>query len=101
MNSLRETTTGSVPRAIAQSSEYCFPQPATLGASLSLIELWRACGAFEWLTLGYLSWLNVMLLIFHRHVNHALRYVAIHLCLGIAVACVVAAAARKPFACNV
>jgi len=95
MNSLRESAAGGVSRAIAQSSEYCFPHRATLGPSLSLNELWRACGAFEWLTLGYLSWLNVMLAIFHRHVNHAQRYFAIHLCLGIALACLAAAAARS------
>lgn len=50
-----------------------------------LVEIWRACGAFEWVTFAYLTWVNIVLGIFHRNVPHAAMYVVAHvwLCLGI------------------
>ena len=50
-----------------------------------LADIWRSCGAFEWVTFLYLAWLNVALIIFHGHVAHAGMYVVVHtwLCLGI------------------
>jgi membrane-associated phospholipid phosphatase len=41
-------------------------------------EVWRACGAFEWVTIGYLSWILVLLCLFHRNIPHAGRSFAIH-----------------------
>jgi membrane-associated phospholipid phosphatase len=57
--------------------------PATEGAksevaSRSLAVVRRACGAFEWVTLGYLGWMLVLLCAFRRNIPHAARYFAIH-----------------------
>jgi membrane-associated phospholipid phosphatase len=84
MNPARETATDTGPNPQAHSWEYDLPQPAMRGPAQTLDEVWNACGAFEWVTAGYLVWLNVMLAIFHRNVNHASLYFAIHL--GIAAA---------------
>jgi len=43
-----------------------------------LARVWRACGAFEWVTLGYLGWMLVLLCAFRRNIPHAARYFAIH-----------------------
>jgi len=47
-------------------------------ASLRLAEVWRACGAFERVTMGYLGWMLAVLCLFHRNIPHAGRYFAIH-----------------------
>lgn len=67
--------------------------PATLTDWFS--EARAACGAFEWVTLGYLAWLIGVLLVFHRNVAHAGAYFAIHLGLGVAIAYLAGAAARS------
>jgi len=44
-------------------------------------------GPFEWVTYAYLAWLEAMVILFHRNVLHAPRYVLVHfaIALGIAV----------------
>jgi membrane-associated phospholipid phosphatase len=95
MSPLRETArdTASLPQA--HSWEYDVRQPAIRGASLTLNEVWSECGAFEWVTAGYLVWLNAMLAIFHRNVSHASFYFAIHLGIAAAVGSLAWAAARS------
>ena len=85
MNPLREPATGAAPNPQAHSWEYDVPQPVAHGARQSLDEVWIACGAFEWVTSGYLVWLNMMVAIFHRNVNHPSLYFVIHLGLVVAV----------------
>jgi len=84
MNPLRETARDTAPLLQAHPWGYDVQQPAKRGASRTLNEVWSACGAFEWVTTGYLVWLNVTIAIFHRNLNHALLYFAIDL--GIAAA---------------
>jgi membrane-associated phospholipid phosphatase len=43
-----------------------------------LAEVWRACGAFEWVTIVYLGWMLAVLSLFHRNVPQAALYFAIH-----------------------
>ncbi len=43
-----------------------------------LAEMWRACRAFEWVTIGYLGWILALLCLCHRNVSHAGRLFAIH-----------------------
>jgi membrane-associated phospholipid phosphatase len=50
--------------------------------SRRLAEVRRACGAFEWVTMGYLSWMLVLLCAFHRNIPHAARYFAIHVAIA-------------------
>jgi membrane-associated phospholipid phosphatase len=63
-----------------------------------LAEIWRACGAFEWVTAAYLAWLNAVLLVFHRNVAHAAMYTVVHvwLCLGIICLAWAAAHSKNP-----
>jgi len=63
-----------------------------------LAEIWRACGAFEWVTFAYLAWVNVALLAFHRNVAHAAMYLVVHvwLCLGIICLAWAAAHSKNP-----
>lgn len=60
-----------------------------------LADLRRSCGAFEWVTFAYLVWLNAILLVFHRNVAHPARYFAIHVCVGLSIACLSLAALRS------
>ena len=46
--------------------------------SRRVAEVWRACGAFEWVTISYLGWTLVLLCVFHRNIPQAGPYVAIH-----------------------
>lgn len=59
-------------------------RPDRPGESI-LSEAWRACGAFERVTLAYLAWLIAAILVFHRNLPAAPRYVLIHAALMAAV----------------
>jgi membrane-associated phospholipid phosphatase len=60
-----------------------------------LEEIWRACGAFEWLSLAYLAWMNTVLLIFHRNITQAGLYVVLHCWVALAIICLAWAAAHS------
>ena len=47
-------------------------------AARLLAEVSRGCGAFEWVTFGYLGWMFALLAIFHRNIPHAMSYFAVH-----------------------
>lgn len=38
---------------------------------------------FEWVTLGYLAWIEAILILFHKNVSQPLRYAVIHLAIGL------------------
>jgi membrane-associated phospholipid phosphatase len=44
----------------------------------ALVEAWTACGAFEWLALGYLAVTSVLVVIFAENLAHPLRLIARH-----------------------
>jgi membrane-associated phospholipid phosphatase len=58
-------------------------------------EVRAACGAFEWVSFAYLTWLNAILVLFHRNVPHAAGYFALHAAIAAAIACLARAAARS------
>jgi membrane-associated phospholipid phosphatase len=58
-------------------------------------EVWSACGAFEWATIGYLSWMLVLLCAFHRNIPHAARYFAIHVTIAAGIVCLAWMGARS------
>jgi membrane-associated phospholipid phosphatase len=95
MKPVREIATDAAPNPQAHSWEYDVPQAAMRGATQTLDEVWNACGAFEWVTIGYLAWLNVMLAVFHRNANHASLYFAIHFGIAAAIGSLAWAAARS------
>jgi len=57
-------------------------------------EAGQACGAFEWVTFGYLGWLSAIFLVCHRQLAHASRDFAIHAAVALAILWVVRAAAE-------
>jgi membrane-associated phospholipid phosphatase len=61
-----------------------------------LQEIWRACGAFEWLSLGYLAWMNAALLIFHRNIAQPGLYIVLHCWVALGILCLAWAAAHSP-----
>jgi len=50
-----------------------------------LTDVRRACGAFEWVTIGYLIWTLAVLCLFHRNIPHAGRYFAIHSAIAVGI----------------
>jgi len=55
-----------------------------------------ACGAFEWVTLSYLTVLNMLLMVFFRSIPHPHRYVAAHQCIALGLLLVACSAHRRP-----
>lgn len=64
--------------------------------SAILAEVRRACGAFEWVTFVYFAWLETMIALFHFHLAHPMRLLAIHLAIPAGIAALVCIAARSP-----
>ena len=40
---------------------------------------------FEWVTFAYLAWIEIILILFHRNVEHASGYLAIHLAIAVCI----------------
>jgi membrane-associated phospholipid phosphatase len=55
-----------------------------------------ACGAFEWVTLSYLTILNVLIMVFFRSIPHPQRYIAAHQCVALGIVLVACSAHRRP-----
>ena len=58
-------------------------------------EIREACGVFEWATLAYFAWLEAIVLVFHRNIPHAERYLVLHLLLATALVCLAGYAAES------
>lgn len=54
-------------------------------ARRKLTEVWSTCGAFEWVTSGYLGWMLGLLTVFHRNIPHAGRYFAVHCAIAVGI----------------
>lgn len=56
------------------------PHAERLGLTTSLaiefVEAWRACGAFEWIALGYLGFSSVLITLFAENLAHPVRLIA-------------------------
>jgi len=63
--------------------------------SRRLAEVWSVCGAFEWVTIGYLSWMLVLLCAFHRNIPYAARYFALHVTIAAGIVCLAWMGARS------
>ena len=50
-----------------------------------LAGAWRACGAFEWVTIVYLLWMLALLAVCRRNIQHAARSFAIHCALAVGI----------------
>lgn len=71
------------------------PAPRAEFIPRGLEEIWRACGAFEWLSLAYLEWLNAALMIFHRNIAQPGLYIVLHCWVALAIVCLAWAAAHS------
>jgi len=60
-----------------------------------LVEIRTACGTFEWITLIYFSWLNTIVVLFHRNLGHAAAYFMLHLLLAAGILCLAISAKRS------
>lgn len=81
----------------SSESESLVPVPDSLGCVFSVVcGLWRtsvrACSAFERLTLSYLTFLNLLIVIFHCNLPQAPIFFLGHLALAIAVIALAGAA---------
>jgi membrane-associated phospholipid phosphatase len=59
-------------------------------------EVRQACGAFEWVTFTYLTWLLVVFITRHARIANAPRLTALHLAIAASIAALAVAAARHP-----
>jgi membrane-associated phospholipid phosphatase len=69
--------------------------PSRTTLSQYLAEVRQACGAFEWVTFGYLAWILSLLLASHNNLAHAAKYAALHVALAAAIAQLAWSAARS------
>jgi membrane-associated phospholipid phosphatase len=66
-------------------------EPRENGITNLLAEVRQACGPFEWITFIYLTWLNGLVILFHRNIAHPLRHLAIQCAIALAIAFLVRA----------
>ncbi len=52
------------------------------GIARELADAWRACGAFEWVALGYLSLSAVLIAAFHANLAHPLLFFSAQACVA-------------------
>ena len=62
----------------------------------ALDEARQACGAFEWVTLAYLAWVKLVILVFHKNLAHPAAYFFVHTAIALAIVALAVAAARLP-----
>lgn len=62
----------------------------------ALNEARRACGAFEWVTLAYLAWVKLVILVFHKNLAHPAAYFIVHTVVAVAIVALAIASARHP-----
>ena len=77
--------------------------PSGSGTTSQLLSSWltktrQACGAFEWVTLGYLTWLSVVIAAYHANIPHAGSRLAIHFVVAAAILGLARSATRSPSA---
>jgi len=48
-------------------------------------ETRSACGAFEWISLGYLAWITTIIAVFHKNIAHPGAFVCGHCTIAVAV----------------
>jgi membrane-associated phospholipid phosphatase len=62
----------------------------------ALDEARRACGAFEWVTLGYLAWVKLVILAFHKNLSHPAAYFIANAAVAVAIVALAISAVRRP-----
>jgi membrane-associated phospholipid phosphatase len=62
----------------------------------SLDDARRACGAFEWVTLGYLAWVKIVIAVCHKNLPHPAAFFVAHSVAAAAIVALAVAALRHP-----
>jgi membrane-associated phospholipid phosphatase len=70
------------------------------GGAVRAISRWldeslHDCGVFEWVTLAYLGWLNVIVLLCHRNIPHWALYLSTHAAIAAGILLLAGFAARS------
>jgi membrane-associated phospholipid phosphatase len=74
-----------------------FPRTrASSGLAKALDEARRSCGAFEWVTLGYLTWVKILILVCHKNLEHPGELFLAHSIVAVAIVAVSIATLRHP-----
>jgi membrane-associated phospholipid phosphatase len=73
-----------------QKFVYRFSIPSTW-----IAQIRGACGAFEWVTFGYLGILDSLIFLFRKNLSAAPRYLLIHACVAAGIVALVWAASRS------
>jgi membrane-associated phospholipid phosphatase len=64
---------------------FLWPFPTGARGIARVRALFAACNAFEWLTLGYLTLLNLLLVLFHHNLSRPFLFITVHSALAIAI----------------
>ncbi|MGH9731040.1 MAG: phosphatase PAP2 family protein [Candidatus Acidiferrales bacterium] len=59
-------------------------------------ETRSACGAFEWISLGYLAWITTIIDVFHKNIAHPSAFFCWHCTIAVAVIALAVTARRFP-----
>ncbi|HYL47701.1 MAG TPA: phosphatase PAP2 family protein [Candidatus Limnocylindrales bacterium] len=94
-NFIEQTSDGGVQEDQAAAWREAAPGTRAEFIPRGLEEIWHACGAFEWLSLAYMAWMNVALLIFHRNIAQPGLYIVLHCWAALAIVCLAWAAAHS------
>jgi membrane-associated phospholipid phosphatase len=84
---------GSVPGYWIAAAAPAIRQPNLLQ---SISETVASFGPFEWVTYAYLAWTGTIVILFHRNVSHAPRYLFVHLVVAVCIALLAQKAASSP-----
>ncbi|MHB8412049.1 MAG: phosphatase PAP2 family protein [Candidatus Acidiferrales bacterium] len=79
----------------AAKNAIVWAQPVHAWTAL-LAEARRACGAFEWVSLGYLAWITSVIAIFHRNLAHPSAFFVAHGAIAAAIIALAITSARSP-----
>jgi membrane-associated phospholipid phosphatase len=93
----RDNNFGNSHATIQEPSTKAFagPFPTQLELPEWIAIVRQSCGAFEWVTFAYLAWLGAIFLLCHRNIEHAPRYIAIHIVIALEILCLVVAASHS------
>ncbi len=59
-------------------------------------EIRQACGAFEWVSLGYLAWITSIIAVFHKNIAHPSAFFCAHCAVAAAIIALAVIARRSP-----
>jgi membrane-associated phospholipid phosphatase len=89
-----EAVTDFANRGAASVEETIASSGASSGLGQELSSLWRSCGAFEWIALGYLGLSSALILVFAENLAHPFRLVGMQAFVALIIFALCRAGAR-------